>query len=112
MISKKALSAWFIATTLAAGPASAALPSFTIENLGRSYTAIEGLCVYQEAKGFSFKTDPIEGAIQGAFTQMEARAAELGADALVGFDIDFANRTQKDEGRVVLCGTLVKFDQE
>ena len=89
--------------------ASAALLTYTIENIGKPYEALEGLCVYQEAKGFSFKTDPIDGAIQGAFAQMATRAEEIGADALVGFDIDFANRTQKDEGRVVLCGTLVKF---
>ena len=99
----------FAFTVLGAGQASAALPAYTIENIGKPYEVLEGSCVYQEAKGFSFKTDPIEGAIQGAFAQMEARAAEIGADALVGFDIDFANRTQKDEGRVVLCGTLVKL---
>ena len=90
--------------------ASAAFPTYTIENIGRSYTPLEGLCVYQEAKGFSFKVDPIDGAVKGAFAQMEARAGEIDADALVNFDIDFANRTQKDEGRVILCGTLVKFD--
>lgn len=95
---------------LASGAAAAALATFTTENIGRPYTVLEGLCVYQEAKGFSFKVDPIDGAVKGAFDQMAARAEEIGADALVGFDIDFANRTQKDEGRVVLCGTLVKFD--
>ena len=92
------------------GTASAALPTYTIENIGRPYTPLEGLCVYQEARGFSFKVDPIDGAVKAAFAQMEARAGEIGADALVAFDIDFANRTQKDEGRVILCGTLVKFD--
>lgn len=40
---------------------------------------------------------------------MEELAKKAEADALIGFDIDFANRTQKDEGRVVLCGTLVRF---
>jgi len=95
---------------MASSSASAALGTYTTENIGQSYTPLEGLCVYQEAKGFSFKVDPIEGAIKGAFAQMEARAAEIGADALVAFDIDFANRTEKDEGRVILCGTLVKFD--
>lgn len=95
---------------LVSNSASAALNLYTIENIGRPYTPLEGLCVYQEAKGFSFKVDPIEGAIKGAFAQMEARATEIGADALIGFDVDFANRTQKDEGRVVLCGTLVKYD--
>ena len=96
--------------TIVSGTASAALTTYTIEDIGRPYTVLEGLCVYQEAKGFSFKVDPIEGAIKAAFTQMETRAGEIGADALVGFDIDFANRTQKDEGRVVLCGTLVKYE--
>ncbi len=96
-------------TIMISSSASAALSVFTIENIGRPYTPLEGLCVYQEAKGFSFKVDPIDGAIRSAFAQMEARAEEIGADALVGFDVDFANRTQKDEGRVVLCGTLVKY---
>jgi len=95
---------------MVSSPASAALTTYTIDNIGRPYTPLEGLCVYQEAKGFSFKVDPMEGAIKGAFAQMETRAQEIGADALVGFDIDFGNRTQKDEGRVVLCGTLVKYE--
>ena len=38
-----------------------------------------------------------------------AKGKALGADAIVGFDIDFANRTEKDESRVILCGTFVKF---
>ena len=106
----KSLSGIFLGfVMLISTQASADLLTYTIENIGRPYNVLEGTCVYQEARGFSFKTDPIESAIQGAFGQMEARAQELGADALIGFDIDFANRTQKDEGRVVLCGTLVKF---
>lgn len=96
-------------TIFIASFASAELQTYTVEEIGTPYEPLKGLCVYQEAKGFSFKTDPIEGAIQAAFEQMAVLAEELGADALVGFDIDFANRTQKDEGRVVLCGTLVKF---
>jgi hypothetical protein len=95
---------------MVSGPASAEFMAYTVENVGKPYTPVEGLCVYQEARGFSMKLDPIEAAIIGAFDQMKARAAEIGADALVAFDIDFANRTQKDEGRVVPCGTLVKFD--
>jgi hypothetical protein len=95
---------------MASGPAAAEFMAYTVENVGKPYTPVEGLCVYEEARGFSMKLDPIEPAIIGAFEQMKARAVEIGADALVAFDIDFANRTQKDEGRVVLCGTLVKFD--
>lgn len=80
----------------------------TIENIGRPYDVIGGHCEYSEAAGFSFKGDPIQGAITKAFTNMRAYAQQVGADALVGYDIDFANRTEKDEGRVLLCGTLVK----
>lgn len=90
--------------------ASADLLTSTTEDIGRPYKVIDGACVYSQAKGFSFKGDPIEGSIAKAFEKMEVIAKKAGADALVGFDIDFANRTQKDEGRVVLCGTLVKFD--
>ena len=55
------------------------------------------------------KLDPFEAAVIGAFEQMKTRAAEIGADALVAFDVDFENRTQKYEGRVILCGTLGQF---
>lgn len=89
--------------------ASAGLLTSTTEDIGQPYKVIDGACVYSQASGFSFKGDPIEGAIAKAFEKMEVIAKKAGADALVGFDIDFANRTQKDEGRVVLCGTLVKF---
>jgi hypothetical protein len=88
---------------------SAALVTSTTENIGRPYTVIDGACVYSQASGFSMKGDPIEASIAKAFEKIEVIAKKAGADALVGFDIDFANRTQKDEGRVVLCGTLVKF---
>jgi hypothetical protein len=94
---------------LVAGPASAGILAVTIENIGRPYEVIEGKCIYQEAAGFSFKDDPIDSAVKNAFVKMEKIALTLGADAFVGFDIDFANRSQKDEGRVVLCGTFVKF---
>ncbi|MFC1776436.1 hypothetical protein ACFL3I_03735 [Pseudomonadota bacterium] len=99
----------FIASVLVSQPVIAGMLSSTTDNIGKPYQVIDGACVYSQASGLSFKGDPIELAIAKAFEKMEALAAKTGADALVGFDIDFANRTQKDEGRVVLCGTLVKF---
>lgn len=82
----------------------------TIENIGRPYTVIDGICVYQEFPSFSVSGDPLEAAVRGAFKKVEAAGKKFGADALVGFDMDFASRPMKgEEGRVLLCGTLVKF---
>ena len=81
----------------------------TIENIGKPYEYVRGVCVYQEAKGFSFKVDPIEGAMNAAFEQIEVMGAELGANGFIGADLDFENRSAKDEGRVILCGTFVKI---
>lgn len=81
----------------------------TVEDIGKPVEIIDGTCVYSEAKGFSFKKDPIEGAMEVAYTLMVERAMEAGADAVIGVDVDFANRTQKDEGRVIMCGTMVRI---
>lgn len=91
------------------------MPSFaqvlmvTIEDIGQPYTVIDGHCFYSEAAGFSLKGDPIANAMNEAFKNVELQGTQLGANAFVGMDVDFANRTEKDEGRVVVCGTFVKF---
>lgn len=81
----------------------------TTEGINRPYEVIDGACVYSEAEVFSLSGDPIENAVHKAFEKMDAYGKKTGADALVEYDIDFANRTERDEGRVMLCGTLVKF---
>lgn len=94
---------------LIASSAQAGMPAVTTESIGKPYKIIDGACVYSEAEKFSFSGDPIEKAVHTAFEKMDVYGKKVGADALVKFDIDFANRTQKDEGRVILCGTLVKY---
>jgi hypothetical protein len=89
--------------------AQAEFKAYTIEDIGRPYEALEGNCFYSEAAGFSLKGDPIEGALNRARTKVVEYAAKIGADAMVKFDVDFANRTERDEGRVILCGTFVKY---
>ena len=83
----------------------------TTTEIGRPYTVVDGACVYQQFESFSFSGDPLANAVTGAFRQMSDMAKRVGADALVGFDVDFASRPMKgEEGRVLLCGTLVTFD--
>ena len=83
----------------------------TTTDIGRPYTVLDGACVYQQFESFSFSGDPLANAVNAAFKQMSEVAKRLGADALVGFDVDFASRPMKgEEGRVLLCGTLVTFD--
>jgi hypothetical protein len=81
----------------------------TTENIGKPYNVLGARCLYQEAAGFSFSGDPIQGAMNKAIERILEEAKKYGADAVVKFDIDFASRTQKDEGRLILCGTLVKY---
>lgn len=89
--------------------ASAGILTTTTENIGRPYEVVDGVCVYQQFADFSLKQGPLPKAVTKAFKQIETFAVRTGADALVNYDVDFANRTEKDEGRVPLCGTLVEF---
>lgn len=83
----------------------------TTDDVGRPYRVLDGGCVYEQFPRMAIK-DPLEVAVAGAFKKMEALAKAGGADALVRFDIDFASSPQKgEEGRVLLCGTLVKFTE-
>lgn len=99
-----------------AGDANTGAGSFltvTLTDIGRPYDVIDGACFYGEGTGagggFSFGGDPIVKAINKTFEEAAKKGREIGADALVGYDIDFQNRTEKDESRVLLCGTFVKF---
>lgn len=85
------------------------LLTVTVDDIGRPYEVLDGACVYQQFASFSFRGDPLQNAMNLAFRQMEERARAVQADALVGFDLDFANPGEGQEGRVMLCGTLVRF---
>jgi uncharacterized protein YbjQ (UPF0145 family) len=41
--------------------------------------------------------------------QIGERARAVQADALVGMDVDFDSPSEGEEGRVMVCGTLVRF---
>lgn len=87
-----------------------AMLATTTENIGKPYTVINGACVYEQFEKLSMGGDPLINAVKKAFEQMEALSKQAGADALVGYDVDFSNRTMDgEEGRVLLCGTFVKL---
>lgn len=95
-----------------AAPAAAQHTGFltaTVADVGRPYDVIDSVCVYQEFPRFSLRGDPLQNALAGAFQQVQERARAAQADALVGFDVDFTSPAQGEEGRLLLCGTLVKF---
>jgi len=78
-------------------------------DLSRPYDVIEAVASYQEFKAFSFKGDPLVHALKAANAQLEAAARTAGANAVIGLRIDFENRTEKDEGRLLAYGTIVRF---
>lgn len=102
-------SLFVIATIFPMQTALAELLTTTTENVGKPYDVLDAACVYQQFESFSFSGDPLPNAVNKAFEQVSKIAEKQGADAFVKFDVDFGNRTSKDEGRVLLCGTLVKF---
>ncbi len=82
----------------------------TIEDIGRPYEVIDGICMHQVFPRHSAFKDPLAVALQKAFEKIEQAAKEAGADALIGFDVDFSYETMKgNKPRVLVCGTLVKF---
>jgi len=92
-------------------PVSAGVTIITGEDLGRPYQIIESYpaVIYQQFADFSIKGDPLQNAVVKGLKKLRIVAEQHGADAVIGTRIEFANRTSKDEGRVLLYGTLVKF---
>jgi hypothetical protein len=87
----------------------AGIMTVTIENVGRPYDVLDGVCVYQQFAGFSLRGDPLPNALARAMQQIGERARAVQADALVGMDVDFDSPSEGEEGRVMVCGTLVRF---
>jgi hypothetical protein len=81
---------------------------YTTTDLKIDYEVVGILSHYQEFASFGLK-DPLLGAIKKGTEEFEKKAAEAGADAVVGIRYEFANRTEKDEGRLLIYGTMVKF---
>lgn len=67
------------------------------------------ICVHYQEFGALTLRDPLEGAIKKGMQNFEKKIIQLGGDAVIGLRFEFANRTQKDEGRLLIYGTVVKF---
>ena len=63
---------------------------------------------YQEFGVLTLK-DALESAINKGLKKFKEKAVEMGGDAVIGLRFLFANRTQKDEGRVLVYGTVIRF---
>jgi hypothetical protein len=81
----------------------------TTADLHQEYEIVGVIVIYQEASAFSFKGDPVENAIKKGQETLFDKAKAMKADAVVGYRIEFASRTQKDEGRVLVYGTAVRL---
>lgn len=97
--------AFFLVAAFASQSASADFLATTIENIGKPYEVIKGVCIAEEGTVFSIG---IEKVMTKAFKEIEVVAEKAGANALVGSRVSFANGTDKGPATVVVCGTLVK----
>ena len=82
--------------------------TYTTTDLKFEYEIID-ICVHYQEFGTMTLLDPLENAINKGVKNFEKKVIQLGGDAVVGFRFEFANRTQKDEGRLLIYGTVIKF---
>jgi uncharacterized protein YbjQ (UPF0145 family) len=80
----------------------------TTSDIHYEYDIVGLLTHYQEFGTFTLR-DPLEGAIKKGTEEFEKKAAKMGGDAVIGLRYEFANRTEKDEGRLLIYGTVIKF---
>ena len=80
----------------------------TTADLNLEYEIIGVITHYQEFAAFGFK-DPLVGALNKGMEKFQENVIQAGGDAVVGLRYNFANRTQKDEGRLLIYGTAVKI---
>jgi len=82
--------------------------TYTTTDFKYEYEII-GICThYQEFASLSLR-DPLVGALKKGMKEFEKKVIKMRGDAVVGLRYNFANRTQKDEGRLLIYGTVVKF---
>lgn len=67
--------------------------------------------VYQEAPSRSVSNDPMTIAAARAVESAQSLAKSQGASGMIGLQVAAHNRTQVDEGGVLLIGTFVKCDE-
>jgi len=82
--------------------------TYTTTDLVYHYEIVGVVACYQEFGSLTIK-DPLERAIEKGMKKFEKRVIERGGDAVVGLRFNFASRTSKDEGRLLIYGTVVKF---
>ena len=94
------------------GGGAASIPMVTTDDLGRPQQIIDGACGFGEFPRMTLGTDNMLVALRDAFESLAQQVRAAGGDALVAFDVDFENRVPPgEEGRVLVCGTIVRFTQ-
>jgi hypothetical protein len=95
----------------AADPAPADVPMVTIADLGRPYTVIDGTCATAMYPPITL-TDGFAATLTNASKALSVIAKRNGADAVVGMTVSWETPNSiGSKGRVLLCGTMVKFKQ-
>lgn len=72
------------------------------------YEIIGVIFHYQEFGALTLR-DPLLSAVNTGLKKFKEKAAKMGGDAVIGLRFLFSNRTQKDEGRVLVYGTVIRF---
>lgn len=110
------VSAFIMGTADASGRASDSdgetnhIPMVTTNDLGRPQEIIDGACGFGEFPRMTLGTDNMLVALRDAFESLAQQVRAADGDALVAFDVDFENRVPPgEEGRVLVCGTIVRF---
>lgn len=80
----------------------------TTMDLRYDYEIIDVLVHYQEFGTFTLR-DPLANALSKGMQEFEKKAVKQGGEAIIGLRYQFMSRTEKDEGRLLIYGTLIKF---
>jgi len=83
----------------------------TTGDLTKPYEVVDIIMSYQEFPQMSYRQDPLVSCLNAATADLRNRARKAGASAIVSLKFDFENRTEKDEGRLLAYGTLVRFNK-
>ena len=81
---------------------------YTTLDLKQDYEIISVITGFAKVQQAVFK-DPLGGAFKKAWEDLEKNARKVGADAVIGIQIDFENLTKNNAGRIVISGTAVKL---
>lgn len=62
----------------------------------------------QDFAKMSYSADPVQGAVLQALQSLTQIANKLKANAVLGLRVQYSGRTDKDEGKALLMGTLAQ----